>query len=93
MSALLAALPLQLASLNLRETCKKNRPITEAMSVSFQFWLESLDLSHCGVNDDGLPTLVHWLKESCAELKELRLAGSSMTESGIEPLCRYVYVG
>ena len=94
-SSLLPSLPPQLSRLTLRETCKKNHPITEAMgehgtpsnkSESDEYWLEYLDLSHCGVNDRGLPTLIGWL-ERCGELKGLKLAGSSITASGVEPLC------
>ena len=96
-SSLLPSLPPQLSRLNLRETCRKNRPITEAMDgvrattcmsgLSMdEYWLEYLDLSHCGVNDSGLPTLIGWL-ERCGELKELKLAGSSITASGVDPLC------
>ena len=95
-STLLPSLPPQLSRLNLRETCKKNHPITEAMdkcatmsktSESGECWLEYLDLSHCGINDSGLPTLIGWL-EGCGELKELKLAGSSITVNGVDPLCR-----
>ena len=96
-SSLLPSLPPQLSRLNIRETCRKNRPITEAMDgvrattcmsgLSMdEYWLEYLDLSHCGVNDSGLPTLIGWL-ERCGELKELKLAGSSITASGVDPLC------
>jgi hypothetical protein len=97
-SSLLLSLPPQLSRLNLRETCRKNRPITEAMgerastsdntstSELDEYWLEYLDISHCGVNDSGLPTLIGWL-ERCGELKELKLAGSSITVSGVDPLC------
>lgn len=96
-SSLLPSLPPQLSRLNLRETCRKNRPITEAMDGDRattcmselpmdEYWLEYLDLSHCGVNDSGLPTLIGWL-ERCGELKELKLAGSSITASGVDPLC------
>ena len=98
-SSLLPSLPPQLSRLNLRETCRKNRPITEAMGGEHattsdtctsefvdEYWLEYLDLSHCGVNDSGLPTLIGWL-ERCGELKELKLAGSSITASGADPLC------
>ena len=89
MSALMLSLPSRLSNLNLRETCKKNHPITEALKTKCHCWLESVDLSHCGLKDGGLSTLVLWLEE-CGDLKELKLAGCSITASGVDPLCRFV---
>ena len=49
--------------------------------------LEYIDLSCCGLTDDGVQVLVSCLEHS-SKLRELKLAGNSITMDGIEPLCR-----